>query len=77
MITGENFFLLILACIFFYSTNQSLFITFVWVSIILYVIRAAFVCLSLCLFVPLLLRGPLTDLRQTWWVGVGGPPNCP
>ena len=39
--------------------------------------RAAFVCLSVCLFVPLLLRGPLTDLRQTWWVYVGGPPNCP
>ena len=30
--------------------------------------RAAFVCLSVCLFVPYLLRGPLTDLRQTWWV---------
>ena len=28
------------------------------------------VCLSVCLFVPYLLRGPLTDLRQTWWVGV-------
>ena len=40
-------------------------------------IRAAFVCLSVCLFVPLLLRGPLTDLRQTWWVYVGGPRNCP
>ena len=37
------------------------------------IIRAAFVCL----FVPLLLRGPLTDLRQTWWVYVGGPRNCP
>ena len=24
-----------------------------------------------------LLRGPLTDLRQTWWVYVGGPPICP
>ena len=35
------------------------------------------VCLSVCLFVPLLLRGPLTDLHQTWWVCVGGPPNCP
>ena len=39
--------------------------------------RAAFVCLSVCLsvclFVPYLLRGPLTDLRQTWWVYVGGP----
>ena len=35
------------------------------------------VCLSVCLFVPLLLRGPLTDLRQTWWVYVGGPRNCP
>ena len=39
--------------------------------------RAAFVCLSVCLFVPYLLRGPLTDLRQTWWVHVGGPRNCP
>ena len=37
------------------------------------IIRAAFVCL----FVHLLLRGPLTDLRQTWWVYVGGPRNCP
>ena len=27
--------------------------------------------------VPYLLRGPLTDLRQTWWVYVGGPPICP
>ena len=36
-----------------------------------------FVCLSGCLFVPYLLRGPLTDLRQTWWVYVGGPRNCP
>ena len=35
------------------------------------------VCLSVCLFVPDLLRGPLTDLRQTWWVYVGGPRNCP
>ena len=37
------------------------------------IIRAAFVRL----FVPLLLRGPLTDLHQTWWVYVGGPRNCP
>ena len=37
------------------------------------VIRAAFVCV----LVPCLLRGPLTDLRQTWWVYVGGPPICP
>ena len=37
------------------------------------IIRAAFVCLSVCLFVPLLLRGPMTDLRQTCWVYVGGP----
>ena len=29
------------------------------------------------MFVPYLLRGPLTDLRQTWWVYVGGPPICP
>ena len=36
-----------------------------------------FVCLSVCLFVPYLLRGPLTDLRQTWWVYAGGPRNCP
>ena len=39
--------------------------------------QAAFVCLSVCLFVPYPLRGPLTDLRQTWWVYVGGPRNCP
>ena len=32
---------------------------------------------SVCLFVPCVLRGPLTDLRQTWWVYVGGPPICP
>ena len=31
------------------------------------IIRAAFVCL----FVPYVLRGPSTDLRQTWWVYVG------
>ena len=37
------------------------------------IIRAAFVCL----FVPYFLRGPLTDLRQTWWVYVGWPPICP
>ena len=37
------------------------------------IIRAAFVCL----FVPYVLRGPLTDLRQTWWVYVGWPPICP
>ena len=37
------------------------------------IIRAAFVCV----FVPYLLRGPLTDLRQTWWLYEGGPPNCP
>ena len=36
-----------------------------------------FACLSVCLFVPYLLRGPLTDLHQTWWVYVGGPRNCP
>ena len=41
------------------------------------IIRAALVCLSVCLFVPYLLRGPLTDLRQTWWVYVGVPRNCP
>ena len=35
------------------------------------------VCLCVCLFVPYILRGPLTDLRQTWWVYVGGPPICP
>ena len=39
--------------------------------------KSSSVCLSVCLFVPLLLRGPLTDLRQTWWVYVGGPRNCP
>ena len=27
--------------------------------------------------VPYLLRGPLADLRQTWWVYVGGPRICP
>ena len=32
---------------------------------------------SVCLFVPCFLRGPLTDLRQTCWVYVGGPPICP
>ena len=32
---------------------------------------------SVCLFVPYILRGPLTDLRQTWWVYVGWPPICP
>ena len=37
------------------------------------IIQAAFVCV----FVTNLLRGPLTDLRQTWWVYVGGPRNCP
>ena len=31
----------------------------------------------MCLCVPYLLRGPLTDLRQTWWEYVGGPPICP
>ena len=35
------------------------------------------VCLFVCLCVPYLLRGRLTDLRQTWWVYVGGPPICP
>ena len=39
--------------------------------------KSSSVCLSVCLFVPYLLRGPLTDLRQTWWVYVGGPRNCP
>ena len=41
------------------------------------IIRAAFVCLCVCLFVPYVLQGPLTDLRQTWWVYVGWPPICP
>ena len=36
------------------------------------IIRVEFVCVF-----PYLLRGPLTDLRQTWWVYVGGPWNCP
>ena len=35
------------------------------------------VCLFVCLCVPYLLRGPLTDLHQTWWLYVGGPPICP
>ena len=39
--------------------------------------KSSSVCLSVCLFVPLLLRAPLTDLRQTWWVYVGVPRNCP
>ena len=39
--------------------------------------KSSNVCLFVCLFVPYLLRGPLTDLRQTWWVYVGGPRNCP
>ena len=30
-----------------------------------------------CVFVPYVLRGPLTDLRQTWWVDVGWLPICP
>ena len=33
--------------------------------------------LSKRLFVPYILRGPLTDLPQTWWMYVGGPPICP
>ena len=33
--------------------------------------------LFVCVFVPALLRGRLTDLRQTWWVYVGWPPICP
>ena len=37
------------------------------------VIQATFICV----FVPYLLRGPLADLRQTWWVYIGGPPICP
>ena len=39
--------------------------------------KSSSVCLFVCLFVPYLLRGPLTDLRQTWWVYAGGPRNCP
>ena len=39
--------------------------------------KSSSVCLSVCLFVPLLLRGPLTDLRQTWWMYVGEPRKCP
>ena len=35
------------------------------------------VCVFVCLFVPYVLRGPLTDLRLTWWVYVGWPPICP
>ena len=35
------------------------------------------VCLFVCVCVPYLLRGPLTDLRQIWWLYVGGPPICP
>ena len=31
----------------------------------------------MCLCVSYLLRGPLADLRQSWWVYVGGPPICP
>ena len=48
-----------------------------WKSISSYY-KSSSVCLSVCLsVVPYLLRGPLTDLRQTWWVYVGGPRNCP
>ena len=40
-----------------------------------------FVCflspLCVCLCVSYLLRGPLADLCQTWWVYVGGPPMGP
>ena len=32
---------------------------------------------SVCVCVPYLRRGPLMDLRQTWWVYVGWPPICP
>ena len=32
---------------------------------------------NICVFVPYVLRRPLTDLRQTWWVYVGWPPICP
>ena len=35
------------------------------------------VCLCVCLCAPYLLWGPLTDLRQTWWVYVAGPLICP
>ena len=49
----------------------------VWISYYKSSSVCLFVCLSVCLFVPYLLRGPLTDLRQTWWVYVGGPRNCP
>ena len=31
----------------------------------------------MCLCVSYFLRGPSADLRQTWWVYVGGPPICP
>ena len=41
------------------------------------IIRAAFVCVFVCLCVSYLFRGPLADLRQTWWVYVGGPPIYP
>ena len=55
---------------------------FVWLSytymcIIKSYYKSSSVCLFVCLFVPYLLRGPLTDLRQTWWVYAGGPRNCP
>ena len=33
--------------------------------------------MCVCVCVPYLLRGPLTDLRETWWVDVGWPPICP
>ena len=32
---------------------------------------------NVCVFITYLLRGPLTDLRHTWWVYVGGLRNCP
>ena len=45
-------------------------------NIILLFEERLFVCVFVCSR-PYLLRGRLTDLRQTWWVYVGGPPICP
>ena len=39
-------------------------------------INLSSVCLFVCVF-PISSEGPLTDLRQTWWLYVGGPPICP
>ena len=54
------------------QTNAARFI--VW---LLSYYNSSSVCLFVSFFLPYVLRGPLTDLRQTWWVYVGWPPICP